>query len=67
MIFPVKDTQEKGSIAILRGTSPPDGAVIKYAACVKEMREHQGPPGSFDCEEDARLLGKKETAGETLL
>lgn len=38
----MKDTQEKGSIAILRGNIAPDGAVIKYAACVKEMREHQG-------------------------
>ena len=61
VIFPVKDTQEKGSIAILRGNIAPDGAVIKYAACVKEMREHQGTARVFDCEEDAyQAVVKKE-------
>ena len=35
--------------------------MIKYAACVKEMREHQGTARVFDCEEDAyQAVVKKE-------
>ena len=61
VIFPVGDTGEKGSIAILRGNIAPDGAVIKYAACVKEMREHKGIARVYDCEEDAyQAVVKKE-------
>ena len=69
VIFPVKDTQEKGSIAILRGNIAPDGAVIKYAACVKEMREHQGTARVFDCEEDAiaAIKGGKIVAGDVVV
>lgn len=61
VIFPVSETCEKGSIAVMRGNLAPEGAVIKYAACVKEMWEHKGRARVFDCEEDAyQSVVKKE-------
>ncbi len=53
VIFPVSEAGEKGSIAVMRGNLAPEGAVIKYAACVREMWEHKGRARVFDCEEDA--------------
>ena len=38
VIFPVEKAEEKGSIAILKGNLAPEGAVIKYSACVESMR-----------------------------
>ncbi len=61
VIFPVSETSEKGSIAVMRGNLAPEGAVIKYAACVREMWEHKGRARVFDCEEDAyQSVVKKE-------
>ncbi len=61
VIFPVSEASEKGSIAVMRGNLAPEGAVIKYAACVKEMWEHKGRARVFDCEEDAyQSVVKKE-------
>ncbi len=61
VIFPVREASEKGSIAVMRGNLAPEGAVIKYAACVREMWEHKGRARVFDCEEDAyQSVVKKE-------
>lgn len=61
VIFPVSEAGEKGSIAVMRGNLAPEGAVIKYAACVREMWEHKGRARVFDCEEDAyQSVVKKE-------
>jgi len=61
VIFPVSEADEKGSIAVMRGNLAPEGAVIKYAACVREMWEHKGRARVFDCEEDAyQSVVKKE-------
>lgn len=53
VIFPVEKAKETGSIAILRGNIAPEGSVIKYSACVKEMLHHKGIARVFDSEEDA--------------
>lgn len=53
VILPEEETEETGSIAVLKGNLAPEGAVIKYSACRKEMRHHRGKALVFDCEEDA--------------
>ncbi len=53
VITPIDKTDEIGSIAILKGNIAPEGAVIKYSACVEDMRIHKGPAKVYDCEEDA--------------
>ena len=53
IIIPVEKADEMGSVAILKGNIAPDGAVIKYSACVTEMRTHEGLARVFNCEEDA--------------
>ena len=53
VIFPVDQAPEVGSIAILRGNIAPEGSVVKYSACVKEMLRHRGPARVFDSEEAA--------------
>jgi Dihydroxyacid dehydratase/phosphogluconate dehydratase len=46
-------TKKKGSITVLKGNLAPEGSVIKYSACRKDMRSHKGPARVFDSEEDA--------------
>ena len=53
VIFRPEETDEKGSVAILKGNLAPEGAVIKYSACRKEMRTHRGLARVFDSEEEA--------------
>lgn len=53
VIFPVDKAEEKGSIAVLKGNLAPEGAVIKYSACISAMREHKGPAKVYNREEDA--------------
>lgn len=53
VIYPPDKAVETGSIAILRGNIAPEGSVIKYSACVKEMLRHTGPARVFDSEEEA--------------
>lgn len=53
VIIPVSEVKELGTVAIMRGNLAPEGAVIKYSACVEEMREHKGTARVFNCEEDA--------------
>ena len=61
VIYPVGEDVEKGSIAVMRGNLAPEGAVIKYAACVRDMWKHKGRARVFDCEEDAyRAVVRKQ-------
>ncbi len=53
VIFPVEEAEEKGSIAVLKGNIAPEGAVIKYSACVKQLHNHKGPARVFNSEEEA--------------
>ena len=53
VIFPVEKATEKGSIAILRGNLAPEGSVVKYSACEKDMRLHRETAKEYNREEDA--------------
>jgi dihydroxy-acid dehydratase len=53
VIFPPDRVNEAGSIAVLKGNIAPEGCVVKYSACVKELRVHKGPARPFNSEEDA--------------
>lgn len=53
VIFPVEKAEEKGSIAILKGNLAPEGSVVKYSACVKELRIHKGTARVYNREEEA--------------
>jgi dihydroxy-acid dehydratase len=53
VISPLNETTEIGSVAILKGNLAPEGAVLKYSACIEEMRSHEGPARVFDSEEAA--------------
>ena len=53
MIAPVAKAEGMGTVAILKGNLAPDGAVIKYSACIAEMRIHEGPARVFNSEEAA--------------
>ena len=53
VISPVDKAEDTGSVAILKGNLAPDGAVIKYSACIEEMRSHSGPARVFNSEEEA--------------
>ena len=53
VITPAETTEEMGSIAVLKGNLAPEGAVVKYSACEKDMRAHKGRAVVFDREEDA--------------
>ena len=53
VIIPVEEAAEKGSIAILKGNLAPEGAVVKYSACAKDMRRLCWTARVYDSEEDA--------------
>ncbi len=53
VIFPVEKAEETGSIAILKGNLAPEGSVVKYSACAKDMRKLCGTARVYDSEEDA--------------
>ncbi len=53
VIFPPEKVKENGSVAILKGNIAPEGSVIKYSACAKEMRSHRGTARVYDSEEEA--------------
>ncbi len=53
VISPISKAEEFGSVAILKGNLAPEGAVIKYSACIAEMRAHEGPARVFNSEEAA--------------
>lgn len=53
VIYPISKATELGSIAIMKGNIAKEGAVIKYSACIEEMRHHVGPAKVFNSEEEA--------------
>ena len=53
VIFPPKEAEEVGSIAVLKGNIAPEGSVVKYSACDKRLYAHRGPARVFDSEEAA--------------
>ncbi len=53
VIAPLAKADEVGSVAVLKGNIAPEGAVIKYSACLETMRAHEGPARVFDSEEAA--------------
>ena len=53
VIYPLNKASELGSIAIMKGNIAKEGSVIKYSACVSDMRHHIGPVKVFNSEEDA--------------
>lgn len=69
VIFPAERAEETGSIAVLKGSLAPEGAVVKYSACEKSMRSHVGKAVVFDCEEEAHdaVVEGKINPGEILV
>lgn len=69
VIFPVKKAEETGSIAILKGNLAPEGSVVKYSACAKEMRVHKGIAKVYNSEEDAyqAVVDGKIEAGDIIV
>ena len=53
VIYPLNKATELGSIAIMKGNIAKEGSVIKYSACIEEMRHHVGPAKVFNSEEEA--------------
>ena len=53
VIRPAAQAKATGSIAVLKGNLAPEGAVVKYAAVVPQMRQHVGPARVFGSEEQA--------------
>lgn len=53
VILPAGQVTENGSVALLKGNIAPEGAVIKYSACAREMRSLTGPARVYDSEEAA--------------
>lgn len=52
VIHPLEETEQMGSIAILKGNIAEEGSVVKYAAVSEEMLRHKGTARVFDSEED---------------
>lgn len=69
VIFPVNKAVEIGSVALLKGNLAPEGAVIKYSACVKELWKHKGPARVYDSEEAAHddVVNKKVQPGDIVV
>ncbi|MFW6070992.1 MAG: dihydroxy-acid dehydratase, partial [Candidatus Bipolaricaulota bacterium] len=44
---------DQGSIAVLRGSLAPGGAIVKRTAVTEEMMQHEGPARVFDSEEES--------------
>jgi dihydroxy-acid dehydratase len=59
----------EGSIAVLKGTLAPRGAVIKHVAVQETMLVHEGPAKVFNAMEEAvqALLNHKIHAGEVIV
>lgn len=54
IIKPPAVAKQYGSIAVLKGSLAPDGAVVKYSAVVPAMHKHTGPAAVFNSEEAAQ-------------
>jgi dihydroxy-acid dehydratase len=68
VIREARNTNLKGSIAILKGNLAPEGAVVKFSAVTQEMLVHEGPAVVFDHEEEAlgAILEKKIKPGDVI-
>ena len=53
VILPLEKVKEIGSIAILKGNIAPEGSVVKYSACNKELFVHKGIARVYNSEEEA--------------
>ena len=60
---------QKGGTAILFGNLAPEGAVVKRAAVLPEMMQHEGPARVFDSEEEATraIMANKIKAGDVVV
>jgi len=69
VIREAKQTERKGSIAILKGSLAPEGAVVKFSAVAKEMMVHEGPAAVFDREEEAlkAIFDKRIKPGDIII
>ncbi len=69
VITPPETTKEMGTIAVMKGSLAPEGAVVKYSACEESMRAHTGKAVVFDCEEDAyaAVVDGKINPGEIMV
>lgn len=69
VIFPLEKVKEHGSVAILKGNLAPEGSVIKYSACAKEMWSHKGIARVCDSEEEAHgdVVAKKIHPGDIIV
>lgn len=69
VIFPLEKVKEHGSVAILKGNLAPEGSVIKYSACAKEMWSHKGIARVYDSEEEAHgdVVAKKIHPGDIIV
>ncbi len=50
---PIRQAQDPGAIAVIRGTLAPDGAVLKAAAATPSLFSHRGPAVVFESPADA--------------
>jgi len=50
---PLREAQDPGAIAVIRGTLAPEGAVLKAAAATPRLFSHRGPAVVFESPEDA--------------
>ena len=69
VIREAKQTSLRGSIAILKGSLAPEGAVVKFSAVGKEMLVHEGPAAVFNQEEEAlrAVLEKRIKSGDVII
>jgi dihydroxy-acid dehydratase len=50
---PLREVQDPGAIAVIRGTLAPEGAVLKAAAASPGLFSHRGPAVVFESSQDA--------------
>lgn len=64
-----EEALETGSVVVMKGNLAPEGAVMKYAACVEEMWHHRGKAVVFDSEEEAHdaVVQKEIHPGEIVV
>lgn len=69
VILPLDQALERGSVAVLKGNLAPEGSVIKYSACVRELWRHKGRARVYDCEEDAHedVVNKRVIPGDIIV
>ncbi|MFI3226940.1 MAG: dihydroxy-acid dehydratase [Clostridia bacterium] len=69
VILPLDKAEEIGTVAILKGNIAPEGAIIKYSACVENMREHTGRARVFESEETAcnAVVERKIESGDIIV